>query len=110
MHERSDTLEVSVWSVAAGVGTVLLMGLAGLALFVVGTVLVYVGVVTQPGPMTAVAAAYLLLALVAPIAIARKMRSSGANGRRIDAVCAFVVLAVSILFFPFAALPMVFAG
>lgn len=50
MHERSDTLEVSVWSVAAGVGTVLLMGLAGLALFVVGTVLVYVGVVTQPGP------------------------------------------------------------
>jgi hypothetical protein len=59
---------------------------------------------------TGVALAYLLLAVGGPIAIARKMRSSGATWRRTSAVCAFVVLAVSVLFFPFAAPVMLFAG
>lgn len=106
-----EQFEISAFDVAASVGTVLLVGLAALALFVVGIVLVYVGFVSQPGgTTTGIALAYLLLAVGAPLVIARKMRSSGSTGRRTSVVCAFVVLAVSILFFPFAALPMVFAG
>lgn len=100
---------MSAFYVAASVGTVLLVGLAALALYGVGVVLVFEGF-NQPGRWTGLAVAYLLLAVVAPIAIARKMRSSGSTWRRISAVCAFVTLAVSILFFPFATLPMVFSG
>jgi hypothetical protein len=100
-----DTLEVSAGSIAASVGTGLLVGLAGLALYVVGTVLVSTAVI-QPGGWTGLAVVYLLLAVVLPIAIARKMRSSEATWRRTGAVCALVVLAVSVVFFPFALLPM----
>jgi multidrug transporter EmrE-like cation transporter len=57
---------------------------------------------------TGVAVAYLLLAVVAPIAIARKLRSSEATWRRTSVVSALIVVTVSVLFFPFAALPMVF--
>jgi hypothetical protein len=103
--EDQDTLEVSAGSIAASVGTALLVGLAGLALYVVGTVLVYTAVI-QPGAWIDLAVVYLLLALVAPLAIARKMRSSAASWRRTGAVCALVILAVSVVFFPFALLPM----
>lgn len=105
-----DPFGMSAYYIAASVGTVLLVGVAAFLLYGVGIVLVYVGFVSQPGRMTGVAAAYLLLAVGAPIAIARKVRSSGAAWRGTSAVCAFVVIAVSILFFPFAALPMLFAG
>jgi hypothetical protein len=106
-----DTLEVSAWSVAASVGTGLLVVLAGLMLYGVGGVLVYVGIVTQPGQMTAIAAAYVVLAVVAPTAVARKMRRSPeVTWRRISAVCALIVVAVSVLFFPFAAILMVMGG
>jgi hypothetical protein len=102
---------MSAYHIAASVGTVLLVGLAALALYGVGIVLVYAGVVGQPGGMyTGVALLFLLLAVGAPIAIARKMRSSGASWRGTSAVCAFVVIAVSVLFFPFAAPVMLFAG
>jgi multisubunit Na+/H+ antiporter MnhB subunit len=76
----------------------------------VGTVLVYEGVVRPGLAKTGVVVAYILLAVLAPIAIARKMRSSVATWRRTSAVCALVVVAVSVLFFPFAALPMLFSG
>jgi hypothetical protein len=109
--DDQEPFEISAMDVAASVGTILLVGLAALALYSVGIVLAYVGVVSQPGgTTTGVALAYLLLAVGAPVAIARNMRSSGSTWRRTSAVCALVVLAVSILFFPFAALPMVFAG
>jgi hypothetical protein len=106
-----DPFGISAFHVAASVGTVLLVGLAALALYGVGIVLVYAGVVSQPGGLyTAVALAFLSLAVGAPVAIARRMRSSGATWRRISAVCAVVSLAVSALFFPFAAPVMIFAG
>lgn len=109
--DDQDPFGMSAYHVAANVGTVLLVGLAALGLYGVGIVLAYVGVVSQPGGVTTgIAVAYVLLAVVAPVAIARKMRSSGATWRGTSAVCAFVVLAVSILFFPFAALPMVFSA
>ena len=109
--DDQDTLEVSAWSIAASVGTGLLVGLAGVGLYGVGTILVYVGIVTQPGRMTAIAAAYLVLAGVVPIVVARRMRRSPDTGwRRIIAVCALIVVAVSVLFFPFAAPAMLFAG
>ena len=82
-----------------------MVALAGLALYVVGGVLVYASVI-QPGSLAAVAVAYLLLAVVTPIAIARKMRSRGSAWRRVGFVCALIVLVVSVLFYPFAALPM----
>jgi hypothetical protein len=104
--DDQDRLEVSAGSVAASVGAALLVVLAGLALYVVGTVLVYEGVM-RPGRWTGLAAVYLLLALVVPIAIARKMRSSEATWSRTSAVCALVVLVVSIVFVPFATLLMV---
>jgi hypothetical protein len=106
-----DPFGRSAYDIAASVGTVLLVGIAALALYSVGIVLVYAGVVGQPGGLfTGVALAFLLLAVGVPIAFALKMRSSGFTWRRTSAVCAFIVLAVSVLFFPFAAPVMLFAG
>jgi hypothetical protein len=48
--------------------------------------------------------------VVAPIVAARNMRRSLVAWRRINAVCALIVVAVSVLFFPFAAITMLFAG
>jgi hypothetical protein len=93
----------SLGSIAATLGTVLLVSLATLALFVVGVVLVYVGFV-QPGTPSIFAAAYVALVVLVPMAVGRRMRAGGSGWRRVIAACAAIVLAVSVCFFPFAAL------
>ena len=50
--DDQDPFAISALDVAASVGTVLLVGLAALALYAVGIVLVYVGFVSQPGATT----------------------------------------------------------
>jgi len=79
--------------------------LAGLALYIDGVVLTYVGLV-QPGVPTLVAAAYLLLAVIVPVWLGRRMYRRGSSARRSIAACAGLTLGVSIAFFPIAALAM----
>lgn len=97
-----ETLEVSAGTIAATVGTLLLVGLATLALFVVGAALVYLGII-QPGASTVIAVVYVVAVIATPLVVASRLRRRSATWRRTIAVCAAIVLGVSALFFPFMA-------
>jgi len=97
-----ETLEVSAGTIAATVGTLLLVGLATLALYVDGAVLVYLGII-QPGASTVVAIVYVAAVIATPTFAAYRLRRRSATWRRTIAICAAIVLSVSALFLPFVA-------
>lgn len=103
--ESDQPVDMSLGSIFATLGTVLLVGLAGLGLYIDGAVLIYVGFI-QPGVHTAFAAAYVVLAVAVPILVAHRMRRRDSTWRRTTAASAALILAVSVVFFPFAALAM----
>jgi len=85
----------------ASLGAVVLAAVAGLGIYVVGVVLIYVATV-QPGPAVGVAASYVLLGIVAPIAAAVKSNRSGRSSwRKTVTIASLVSLVASIVFFPF---------
>jgi hypothetical protein len=97
---------ISAGDVAATVGTILLVGVAVLAVYTVGGVLIYGGLI-QPGMPTVVAAVFVLAVASLTYWAGRELRLRGATRRRTLAACAGIVLVLSILFFPFAAIFMV---
>ena len=98
-----ETGDVSLGTIAASIGTACLLIIAAFGLYFDGVILLYVGYI-QPGVPTLFAVAYISIVVAAPLLAGRRMRERYSGWRRTLAVCAFIVVAVSILFFPFAAL------
>jgi len=98
-----ETGDVSLGTIAASIGTACLLIIAAFGLYFDGVILLYVGYI-QPGVPTLFAVAYISIVVAAPLLAGRRMRERDSGWRRTLAVCAFIVVAVSILFFPFATL------
>jgi hypothetical protein len=95
-HPRpSATLIAGAFAVA----TIVLA--AALSVYMTGVGLVYVGVVSPGGP-TLLALAYLGAIIFFPALVGRQMRMRWATWLHTIAVCAGIILGVSLLFFPLA--------
>lgn len=100
--ETEDPVDVSLGSIASMIGTVLLVGLAALGVYVDGAIFIYIGFI-QPGAATAIATVYVILAVAVPILVARRMRRRNSTWRWTLTVSTALTVAVSVVFLPLAA-------
>jgi len=103
MEEKAP--QWALGTIAGTLGTILLVVIAPFGLYIVGAVLTYVGIV-QPGVITVFAVGYLALVVLVPLRLGRTMRAKGRSWRATLAATAAAIAAISLAFFPFAAITM----
>jgi len=92
----------SLGTITGTLGTILLIALATLGVYFDGVLLIYVGII-QPGVVSVFAIGYVVLVVLVPLWLGRTLRAKGTTWRRIIPATAAGVVAISVLFFPVAA-------
>ena len=92
----------SLGTIAGTLGTVFLVALAALGVYLVGVFLIYTGII-QPGVITVFALGFVALVVLVPSWLGRAMRAKGTGWRGTIAASAAAIVGISVLFFPVAA-------